>query len=67
MRMEDTIESIEQADSGEINDLLLAVIARYKFLFPDQEFHFFTVPNGDPEKRQRELEKIVQFVRDQRG
>ncbi|MBQ9148701.1 MAG: hypothetical protein IJX69_03950 [Oscillospiraceae bacterium] len=57
--MEDTLEYIEQADSGGINDLLIAVLARYRKLHPEDEFYFFSAPRGNV-KALREIIRIIE-------
>ncbi|MBQ8237597.1 MAG: hypothetical protein IJZ39_05580 [Oscillospiraceae bacterium] len=47
---------ISQADDGKINQIINAVTARYKQVYPDWEVAFLALPLHDREARRRILE-----------
>ena len=45
------LERIEQADDFEINEIIQAVIRRYKMVFPDWEIIFLSLPVQSEERK----------------
>ena len=52
------LERIEQADDFEINEIIQAVIRRYKLVFPDWEIIFLSLP-VQSEKRKLLLDQTI--------
>ena len=52
------LERIEQADDFEINEIIQAVIRRYKMVFPDWEIIFLSLP-VQSEKRKLLLDQTI--------
>ena len=49
--LENILERIEQADDFEINEIIQAVIRRYKLVFPDWEIIFLSLPVQSEERK----------------
>ena len=58
MELHEVVKYIKKADTMTINDLTMAVINRYRELFPDEEICFFSLPR-DEKNREVELERIT--------
>lgn len=57
------LSKIQQSDGDELSLIIAAVIERYKAVFPDWEVMFLSLPRNDPDACIRELELIMEFVR----
>lgn len=56
----DLLERIKTAKSEEINDLVTAVLARYRELFPDWDISIVSIEkNGD---RNEQLDSIITLI-----
>ena len=56
----DLLERIKTAESEEINDLVTAVLARYRALFPDWDISIVSIEkNGD---RNEQLDSIITLI-----
>ena len=56
----DLLERIKTAESEEINDLVTAVLARYRELFPDWDISIVSIEkNGD---RNEQLDSIITLI-----
>ena len=55
-------QKIELTDELELNECILAVLRRYNALRIDRELVFLSLPT-DPETREAELEKSIDFLR----
>lgn len=63
MPMDELIRAIERADSENIQDLLDAVLARYRQLHEDHTLVLISLPKGDPEEYERKLNKTMELLR----
>ena len=59
--LDDILESIEQADDLEINEIIQAVIRRYKAVFPGWEVIFLSLPLQSKEREQMIAQTIEQL------
>ena len=58
------LEMIQNATASEINDMLIAMLERYRELYPDWEFSFFTV---EPKKDKNEqLDEMIAMLEKQK-
>ena len=57
------LSKIQQSDGDELSLIIAAVIERYKAVFPDWEVMFLSLPRNDSDDCIRELELIMEFVR----
>ena len=56
----DLLERIKTAETEEINDLVTAVLARYRELFPDWDISIVSIEkNGD---RNEQLDSIITLI-----
>lgn len=56
----DLLERIKTAESEKINDLVTAVLARYRELFPDWDISIVSIEkNGD---RNEQLDSIITLI-----
>ena len=60
--LEELIQRIEYADSGEIDAIVGALKRRYKQLFPDWEVAFLSVPTGSKEAKQEQSRLLIEFI-----
>ena len=60
--MKDIVTQIEQADEIQLNDIIRAVMRRYRALRTDRELSFLSLPT-DPKTRNEELEKLIRYIR----
>lgn len=55
------LEKIKHADSDDMNDILLAVLARYRELFPEWEISTVSIEKkGD---RNQQLDSIIELLK----
>ena len=59
MILEDILQYIHQADDVEINQIIDALTARYKRVYPGWEVIFAALPLGDMERRRTMLEQAL--------
>ena len=59
------MEEIAQAGSEKLDEILSAVEARYKVLFPEWEVVYLALSRNDPQERSRQLDFMVEFLRRQ--
>lgn len=56
----DLLERIKAAKSEEINDLVVAVLARYRELFPDWDINIISIERKDNKNEQ--LDSIIAMI-----
>ena len=56
-------EYVKQADYLQVNDLLMALMKRYKGLNPDYEVYLFTLPSKEGEEREIQLNEVIARIR----
>ena len=56
----DLLERIKAAKSEEINDLVVAVLARYRELFPDWDINIISIERKDNKNEQ--LDAIIAMI-----
>ena len=56
----EVVHIIRKADVNEINDLIMAVLCRYRELYPEEEIHFLSLPL-DGDQRELELKRILEM------
>ena len=61
MSLHEVLVRIEQADDGEICEIIRAVIGRYRACFPEWEIIFLSLPKGTG--RAQALEDTISFLR----
>ena len=54
---------IEYANGVELDEVLTAVEARYKILFPDWDVIYLALPKSNPNTRKQCLEAAIDFLR----
>ena len=59
MELNQVISFIHQADDDEINQIIDALTARYKRVYPGWEVAFTALPLGDVERRRTILEDVL--------
>ena len=59
MILEDILQYIHQADDDEINQIIDALTARYKRVYPGWEVIFAALPLNDMERRRTMLEQAL--------
>ena len=57
------LQYIKEATDMEIHDLLNAVVERYHALYPEWELNIFALPAIPGERRQKQFEDMVEFIR----
>ena len=57
------LEYVKQADYLQVNDLLMALMRRYKELNSDFEVYLFTLPREDGEERETQLNEVITRIR----
>ena len=67
MKDKKILEHIRSATEMEISDLLDAVVDRYHDLYPEWELNIFVLPVIPGEKRQKQFEDTVEFIRKHGG
>lgn len=60
--LDDILEKIEEADDLEINEIIQAVIRRYKSVFPGWEVVFLSLPLQSKEREQM-IERTIEQLR----
>lgn len=63
MDKEKFYEYLEEADKGEIMEILDATINRFRELFDDQELVVITLSKDD--RRKTELERVIEMLKQQ--
>ena len=63
MKNEDLLKYIGEITETEIGEVLDAVLERYRVLYPEWEVNMFVLPSEPGEKRRKQFEDIVQFIR----
>ena len=58
MDMKKVLESIRNADTTEIGDILEAAVQRKRELYPEWEMVYLALPKNDPQERKRTLEWV---------
>ena len=61
MDREKVYEFIEEADKGEVMEILDAAANRFRELFADEELIVMTLPAKDREERRLRLERILEL------
>ena len=61
MILDDILQYIHQADDDEINQIIDALTARYRRLYPDWEVIFAALPLNDMERRRTMLEMALKI------
>ena len=56
------VEQIKSADSIVLSDIVQAVLARYRDLYPNEEVVFFSFPERDRDARVSLLRSIADFI-----
>ena len=62
MELRDVLTFIAQADDLEINEIIDALTARYKAVYPDWEVAFLSMPLNDPERRRAIWEHATKYI-----
>ena len=54
---------IDQADSGQVSQIVQALTTRYSQLYPDWETSFLSFPNNDPAQREQILRSVLNIYK----
>lgn len=58
----EVVDRIENADGGEISEIIRAIIRGYRKLFPDWEVIFLSMHRNDPVKREKDIENLLRYL-----
>ena len=54
---------IDQADSGQVSQIVQALTTRYSQLYPDWETSFLSFPKNDPAQRKQILRSVLNIYK----
>ena len=60
--LETLLNRIEELPSGQVWEVLEAVMERYRILFPEHELLLMSVPKEDTPERRRQLKALRDFL-----
>ena len=53
---------IRQSDDTQANEIIHALIARYKEVHPDWDLTFLSLPKNNPTERQNMIQRAIEFL-----
>lgn len=53
------LKRIEQADAGEIDEIIMGLLKCYRKLYPDYELVVISLPKNNREERNAEIDRIA--------
>lgn len=59
------LSRIEKANDLEINEIINAVLRRYKVVYPEWDVVFLSLPSTDAKKRGELLDRITRILKEQ--
>ena len=62
--MEQILSDIQQADSAQLNDIILTVVARYRQLYPGWEVMFLSLPKDDADLRRKTVDRVCALLKE---
>lgn len=65
MELKDTLTRIDSATDRELTEIVLAILARYDTLFPEEEIFFLSLPKYDRGERDAILARFVEVISQQ--
>ena len=61
--MQKILSTIAEADSAQLSEIIQAIFCRYRQLHPEWEFFFLSLPRNTPEKQQRILDAVRNYIK----
>ena len=65
MELKDALTRINTATDRELTEIVLAILARYDALFPEEEVFFLSLPKYDRGERDAILARFVEVISQQ--
>lgn len=65
MELKDALTRIDSATDRELTEIVLAILARYDALFPEEEVFFLSLPKYDRGERDAILARFVEVISQQ--
>ena len=65
MELKDALTRIDAATDRELTEIVLAILARYDALFPEEEVFFLSLPKYDRGERDAILARFVEVISQQ--
>lgn len=65
MELKDALTRIDSATDRELTEIVLAILARYDALFPEEEIFFLSLPKYDRGERDAILARFVEVISQQ--
>ena len=65
MELKDALTRIDSATDRELTEIVLAILARYDALFPEEEVFFLSLPKYDRGERDANLARFVEVISQQ--
>ena len=62
MELKDALTRINTATDLELTEIVLAILARYDALFPEEEVFFLSLPKYDKGEREATLAQFVETI-----
>ena len=62
MELKDALTRINTATDRELTEIVLAILARYDALFPEEEVLFLSLPKYDKSEREATLAQFVETI-----
>ena len=54
---------IHQADDLQVNEIIQAIVSRYRDIYPDWDITFLSLPRNDPEERNNLIQYFLTSVK----
>ena len=62
MELKDALTRINTATDRELTEIVLAILARFDALFPEEEVFFLSLPKYDKSEREATLAQFVETI-----
>ena len=57
------LKFIQQADDGQVSEIIQAIVARYGEVYPDWDVTFLSLPKNNPTERENIIQHFLKSVK----
>ena len=61
--LDQVLTYIHQADDLQVNEIIQAIVSRYREVYPDWDITFLSLPRNDPEERNHLIQYFLTSIK----